>query len=188
MIAEEAEAYGEAANGASNPTRLLALCPRCSYSLNGLPIRHSCPECGMPFDRTCKVYRRSARLYIVLGVLSFGMLFLMLAYWSFGSGNVVQLGFSVAFGMIACKSVCRACRAKGMVIVSADEVRIIDPRRSDRLIPCQMISTIEWDTVFGDVVIRERNKETPVRIHRSLLDSNRTARALVSEIRLHLAE
>jgi hypothetical protein len=31
--------------------RLLDRCPRCAYRLDGLPVEHTCPECGLDFDR-----------------------------------------------------------------------------------------------------------------------------------------
>lgn len=35
---------------------LLANCPRCVYSLRGLPTIHSCPECGLEVDRSWRVF------------------------------------------------------------------------------------------------------------------------------------
>lgn len=35
---------------------LLAQCPFCDYSLEGLPVEHTCPECGQPFDRRWQVF------------------------------------------------------------------------------------------------------------------------------------
>lgn len=32
-------------------------CPRCQYSLRGLPTNHACPECGLAFDERCLLYR-----------------------------------------------------------------------------------------------------------------------------------
>ena len=32
-------------------------CPRCEYSLRGLPANHVCPECGLAFDERCELYR-----------------------------------------------------------------------------------------------------------------------------------
>jgi len=31
-------------------------CPRCDYSLRGLPANHACPECGLRYDEACVVF------------------------------------------------------------------------------------------------------------------------------------
>lgn len=35
---------------------LLQQCPRCDYSLRGLPAEHYCPECGLTLDRRWRVF------------------------------------------------------------------------------------------------------------------------------------
>ena len=35
---------------------LLERCPRCRYALEGLPVEHRCPECGLPVDRRWRVF------------------------------------------------------------------------------------------------------------------------------------
>jgi predicted RNA-binding protein with RPS1 domain len=35
---------------------LLNSCPACGYRLLGLPVQHSCPECGLEFDRRWQVF------------------------------------------------------------------------------------------------------------------------------------
>ncbi len=37
-------------------TPIFKRCPRCSYSLRGLPANHVCPECGLGFDEDCELY------------------------------------------------------------------------------------------------------------------------------------
>jgi hypothetical protein len=38
----------------------LAHCPRCRFSLFGLPSRHTCPECGLRYDEDCFEFQVSA--------------------------------------------------------------------------------------------------------------------------------
>ncbi len=47
--------------GAGQQEELLAKCPFCGYSLEGLPVRHKCPECGRPFDRQWRVFGNLSR-------------------------------------------------------------------------------------------------------------------------------
>lgn len=41
-------------------------CPRCGYSLRGLPAEHVCPECGLGFDEECELYRATNPRQILL--------------------------------------------------------------------------------------------------------------------------
>ena len=43
-------------NGQSPPP-VFDRCPRCTYSLRGLPTHHTCPECGLRYDEHCELYR-----------------------------------------------------------------------------------------------------------------------------------
>lgn len=36
---------------------MIESCPRCGYSLQGLPADHACPECGLRYDSHSTVYR-----------------------------------------------------------------------------------------------------------------------------------
>jgi len=36
---------------------MIDACPRCGYSLQGLPCDHNCPECGLRYDAQSAVYR-----------------------------------------------------------------------------------------------------------------------------------
>jgi len=40
---------------------MLEVCPRCGYSLQGLPTDHACPECGLRYDAGSAIYRASQR-------------------------------------------------------------------------------------------------------------------------------
>ena len=42
----------------------LESCPVCGYSLEGLPDRHRCPECGFEYARDTEVFRRVDRALI----------------------------------------------------------------------------------------------------------------------------
>ena len=65
--------------------KLLKYCPFCSYSLEGLPVEHRCPECGGPFDRRWGVFGDFSRwhslgiwrrLGIIVFLIVFGILLL----------------------------------------------------------------------------------------------------------------
>ncbi len=37
---------------------MIDICPRCGYSLTGLPAEHACPECGGRYDRMTAIWRQ----------------------------------------------------------------------------------------------------------------------------------
>lgn len=53
-------------------------CPRCAYSLRGLPAEHACPECGFTYDADSRIwYIRPPRFVIVFLSLVVGIPFLV---------------------------------------------------------------------------------------------------------------
>ncbi len=49
------------------PTMLDA-CPKCGYSLTGLPVEHNCPECGLHYDAQSAVYRHPNPKAVFVGL------------------------------------------------------------------------------------------------------------------------
>jgi hypothetical protein len=43
--------------GAPSPSPPFDRCPRCAFSLRGLPANHACPECGLRYDERSVLYR-----------------------------------------------------------------------------------------------------------------------------------
>ncbi|RME37270.1 MAG: hypothetical protein D6788_09830 [Planctomycetota bacterium] len=52
-------------------------CPRCNYSLRGLPANHACPECGLVYDERSACWRRKPGVGVYAGLLGY----LASAYW-----------------------------------------------------------------------------------------------------------
>lgn len=50
---------------------MLAACPQCDYSLQGLPEDHACPECGLRYDRESEVYKHLNPKALFAGMLGF---------------------------------------------------------------------------------------------------------------------
>ncbi len=48
--------FGRQAVTTADEKSLLKRCPRCGYSMRGLPVEHRCPECGFDVDRRWRVF------------------------------------------------------------------------------------------------------------------------------------
>lgn len=63
------------ASDAEGTAPVFASCPRCAYSLRGLPARHACPECGLRYDEQSGLYPAAnpkAIFVIFLGIFGGG--------------------------------------------------------------------------------------------------------------------
>lgn len=63
-------------NATAADEHLLDRCPFCDYSLQGLPVEHTCPECGQPFDRRWQLFSPSRRVdvWAILGLIVLGVI------------------------------------------------------------------------------------------------------------------
>lgn len=52
---------------------MLECCPRCGYSLYGLPANHACPECGLRYDDLSLLFRRRPDYRILLNLSGIAM-------------------------------------------------------------------------------------------------------------------
>jgi hypothetical protein len=85
-------------------TLRLAACPRCEYSLTGLPAAHRCPECGFDYDDRAFVLSGIARgttsmkperklLWVVLAAMTWFSPMLVAALFP-AAGSIVCLAFA----------------------------------------------------------------------------------------------
>ncbi len=77
-----AAASGAQGAAATAEDRHLKRCPRCEYSLAGLPRKHRCPECGLEYDEHTRVWEvrkpwalRGVLLLVLFGLLAIEALF-----------------------------------------------------------------------------------------------------------------
>ena len=74
---------------------LLLHCPACDYRLEGLPVEHACPECGLSADRRWRVFggrrgvfvRSGRTIAVAAASCFFGVSGLLGAWHALGMGN-----------------------------------------------------------------------------------------------------
>ncbi|MCP4591218.1 MAG: hypothetical protein GY842_10760 [bacterium] len=85
---------------AADAGRHLECCPRCGYALEGLPVEHRCPECGLAYDQDTLIIRQAAFTPVIAVVM--GLAFVALVVIEFtetGQDAFLEgLGFG-AFGV-----------------------------------------------------------------------------------------
>jgi hypothetical protein len=121
-------------NGAEPDGTLLGNCPFCDYPLEGLPIEHTCPECGQSFDRRWVVFggiRNRRRLWAWLKRLTLGLLTL----WMIATVLAREPGLSVLLLLFSLQTLLFAAIGLRMVlgngsfaVVESEGLLVGDPR------------------------------------------------------------
>ena len=138
-------------------------CPRCHYSLSGLPSAHSCPECGLRYDEECELFRAVNPKQILIvwaGIIGSGIAVLQnlphLFHLASASvwqrvGAMAALAWFFFVGALIWSLVQRYRRGFE-VALTADGLIVRLPAFHDELIP--------WDNVTG-ASIKERRPGKP---------------------------
>lgn len=138
-------------------------CPRCQYSLRGLPVNHACPECGLRFDDRCELYRLTnakqvLAVWIVIFVGGFAVLqnlpdlfnFAAVSTWDkVGALAAVAWFFLVGFSIWF---LFKRFRRGFEVAVTADGLIVRLPGFADELVP--------WDDI-DSASIKEQPEGRP---------------------------
>jgi hypothetical protein len=110
---------------------MITHCPICRYSLEGLPDKHRCPECGFEYDKRGIQFdprdRGKIKGDVWLKVVLISLV-LAMAIWS---GRLANLAFPLALGLfVLLRSMRFASQAEKMTtIVSPGKIEFISSRQ-----------------------------------------------------------
>jgi len=127
-------------------------CPRCDYSLAGLPDKHRCPECGFEYERRMLVIRQSSRytfiyvglaVFCVIGVippLLIGGRMLLLAF-----NSVCVAGMFLSFAHL---------RRRNRAVLSSRGFSLISRNGPPREFRWREVGAVEYKSFGGGVTVR----------------------------------
>lgn len=149
---------------------MLECCPRCGYSLRGLPADHACPECGLRYDERSLLFRRrlSGRVWLnLLGFLGGAMIvwldlawFMRLGVWRWPGSPYLALAY---LGMLAWVAVhiWRQWRLGRMVAVLPEGLLFRWDRPAMEWVPWSNISrVVVGPSRLGVVIFLRRERTT----------------------------
>lgn len=139
---------------AADPKSLLKRCPRCGYSMRGLPVEHRCPECGFDVDRRWRVFGGSifgvdttravkpVRVICIGAAILFSaeaIAFLTLVLWTFLIGGPLLMAFR---------------RPKSFIAVGPRGILIYRGARGGEHVEWRLIEPLPLDRTPGAIVLQ----------------------------------
>lgn len=156
-------------------------CPRCMYSLYGLPGPVVCPECGLELGTDPVVFRTRGLSWLILACssLAVGISFALVTVC--GGAKPTEAAWLAPFGIIACGSAARWYFGyPRVVVVSQDAVTMFSKRRDTVRVSFSNIVGAEVSPVDGALQIVGSGGRS---LRRFYLGSVRLSHAAANEIR-----
>lgn len=167
--------------------RMIKVCPACRYWLRGLPATHTCPECGFRYDRNACLVTPYRVGRIVYGAASAAMFVTGVALWwckARGVGHWIFLSVGL---MGSVGTAWHLRRSNRFILVSLDELRVVDLQDQERAFPMNRIVDAKWSPISGAVTVTTREKRELIVIPHEFLGSHRRSRRLALLVRQHVA-
>lgn len=158
---------------------MIAACPVCYYSLEGLPDTHNCPECGFAYQRDATLIEQARLVWKVIGVISAVTFALALLGWRLGYMLLPSLLIS---GSLLGASLWRLRSKRRVFLVSNDDLRVLVGGELDSCYPLADIESARLDRVTGCVILTRVDGTLALRIPQSDLWSWQRARRLTAAI------
>lgn len=137
-------------------TRLFDRCPRCDYSLEGLPDRYRCPECGIEYDREMVVLKQSKK-YATFFTVFAALGLLMMAYRFDEWADLGMAALFLSFGIPASLTLIRGRRNRAVLTMTG--LTLIDWNGDTRAYAWESLGRVEYHKSGGvNIFDHEGNK------------------------------
>jgi len=161
---------------------MIETCPKCRYSLNGLPNQQVCPECGSEYERDSELLRPGRLAWKALAICNGVAFFVLLGITWFAEVDILIGGFLCSFGIMFAGALWRARDSKRYILVSPSALRIFSPGVEPSKVRMQDVARARWMFTTGSIVLEGQDGEQLVSIGNGFLGSARAGRKLVATV------
>jgi hypothetical protein len=158
-------------------------CPNCGYSLEGLPGRHVCPECGLEYEKDAVVFKEPRWGWKALAIANGLLALLGIALCVWRSRPSVFIWIPLGCGVIAACWVWKLSRRKHVVLVSRSTIRIMGKTPGAVVYRMEDVGQISWSFLSGDIHIKRPDGSELTTIKRRFLASHLQAWRMVKIVR-----
>lgn len=158
-------------------------CPRCCYSLRGLPTVHRCPECGLQCDSDAVVFREPRIAWVCVASLTAGLLLWRAVSTFAGIGRSWDWWANTPLVALLAVLIWWLTRQRHMVIVSPRYLQIHGRSSTPEIFAIEDIGDAHWSYVTGTISISDRFGDTNVTIPSRFLAAAWRSRKVVIELK-----
>lgn len=157
---------------------MLNRCAECGYSLQGLPKRHCCPECGLPYEGEWIVVEQERAEWVAFAV---GSALLVIVGAAVSQWRGVLSPWLVGGAFLLAGAVYRLLQHRTKVLISRNELRIEARDGKQKVFPIGRFKEASWNPLSGEIVI-QGERGLIVTIHKGVFRSHRRMRQTVGLI------
>lgn len=167
---------------------MIDACPRCGYSLVGLPDQHSCPECGLDYEKDATVFREPRMLWKIMAILHGALALFGVGLVVLRPGGNSNLWMPLVYGVIGLVWLWHTRKPKRIILVSPNTIRIVDRYKPVEVYHMHDVGRISWRFVNGDVDIERHDGSELRTIPKRFLGSDVRMIKMVKLVKRYVSE